>query len=197
MLERAGVGSVIVCESAEELSDGLVSDFHPQLIVIDPDGDAGTIEHLRTARAMSPRLTVIAVSARSDAVSRASLEGTGPVDFITKCGELSEIEAALDRLIRERLHWSSLTARELEILALVAEGRSNREVAASLWVSDQTVKFHLANVYRKLGVGDRRQAVDHARREGLLPVLSGTDAYSANGRSGEEDDPDLAQLAAL
>lgn len=45
-----------------------------------------------------------------------------------------------------------LTRRELEILRLVAEGLSNAQLASRLWVTEQTVKFHLSNVYRKLGV---------------------------------------------
>ena len=48
-----------------------------------------------------------------------------------------------------------LTARELEILQLVASGNSNRGIAQRLWVTEQTVKFHLSNVYRKLGVANR------------------------------------------
>lgn len=65
-----------------------------------------------------------------------------------------------------------LTPRELEVLRLVAEGRSNRQVAKLLWVTNQTVKFHLANVYRKLGVCSRTEAARWARASGLLPPMS-------------------------
>ncbi len=61
-----------------------------------------------------------------------------------------------------------LTRREIEILRLVAEGRSNREVAKLLWVTDQTVKFHLANTYRKLGVSNRGEASEWAVSRGLV-----------------------------
>jgi DNA-binding NarL/FixJ family response regulator len=61
-----------------------------------------------------------------------------------------------------------LTARELEILRLVAGGLSNARIAAKLWVTEQTVKFHLSNVYRKLGVGNRTEASHHAHMHGLL-----------------------------
>jgi DNA-binding NarL/FixJ family response regulator len=60
-----------------------------------------------------------------------------------------------------------LTRRELEILRLVARGQTNRQVAQMIWVTDQTVKYHLANVYRKLGVGSRGEAVEWAVRNGL------------------------------
>jgi DNA-binding NarL/FixJ family response regulator len=51
---------------------------------------------------------------------------------------------------------------------VVAAGKSNKVVARSLWVTDETVKFHLANIYRRLGVHSRTEAASWARREGLL-----------------------------
>jgi DNA-binding NarL/FixJ family response regulator len=64
--------------------------------------------------------------------------------------------------------FSMLTAREMEILRLVASGASNGQVAASLWVTEQTVKFHLSNVYRKLQVANRTEASHYAHVNGLL-----------------------------
>jgi DNA-binding NarL/FixJ family response regulator len=61
-----------------------------------------------------------------------------------------------------------LTPREVEILQLVAQGLSNSELAERLWVSDQTVKFHLSNVYRKLNVESRAKASRWAAVNGLL-----------------------------
>ena len=61
-----------------------------------------------------------------------------------------------------------LTKREREILQLVAEGYSNGRVARLLWVTEQTVKFHLSNIYRKLEVGNRTEASRWAQRNGLL-----------------------------
>ena len=51
-----------------------------------------------------------------------------------------------------------LSARELEILALVAEGWTNREIARYFWVTENTVKFHLSRIHRKLGVTNRTAA---------------------------------------
>ena len=61
-----------------------------------------------------------------------------------------------------------LTRRELEILKLVAEGHSNATLARMLWVTEQTVKFHLSNVYRKLEVTNRTEASRWAQVNGLL-----------------------------
>jgi DNA-binding CsgD family transcriptional regulator len=61
-----------------------------------------------------------------------------------------------------------LTRRELEILQLVAEGHSNTQLAKMLWVTEQTVKFHLSNVYRKLDVANRTEASRWAQLHGLL-----------------------------
>ncbi len=62
----------------------------------------------------------------------------------------------------------TLTVRELEVLRLVAEGRTNGRVAQALSVSEQTVKFHLCNIYRKLGVGNRTEATRHAHLHALV-----------------------------
>lgn len=63
---------------------------------------------------------------------------------------------------------SPLTEREREILVLVSAGHSNAQVARALWVAEQTVKFHLSNIYRKLGAANRTEASRLADRLGLL-----------------------------
>jgi DNA-binding NarL/FixJ family response regulator len=61
-----------------------------------------------------------------------------------------------------------LTVRELEILRLVAEGFTNGRIARELWVTEQTVKFHLSNTYRKLGVANRTEASRYAHLHQLV-----------------------------
>jgi DNA-binding NarL/FixJ family response regulator len=63
---------------------------------------------------------------------------------------------------------AGLTARELEILQLMAAGMTNSGIARQLWVTEQTVKFHLSNTYRKLGVANRTEASHFAHTYGLL-----------------------------
>ena len=62
-----------------------------------------------------------------------------------------------------------ITARELEILTLIARGLSNREIATQLFVSENTVKTHCARAYDKLGAARRTQAVQRGKELGLLP----------------------------
>ncbi len=62
----------------------------------------------------------------------------------------------------------TLTPRQREILALIAQGQSNAEVGASLGIATGTVKAHLATLYVRLGASDRAQAVAIALREGVI-----------------------------
>ncbi len=71
-------------------------------------------------------------------------------------------EAPLNRSVR-------LTRREAEVLGLVVEGKSNKEVASELFCSKRTIDFHLARIYEKLNVSNRIQAVRRAATLGLLP----------------------------
>jgi LuxR family maltose regulon positive regulatory protein len=63
----------------------------------------------------------------------------------------------------------SLTNREIEILSLLAQRLSNREIAENLFISSLTVKKHLSNIHQKLSVSSRRQAVEKAKALGILP----------------------------
>ena len=64
----------------------------------------------------------------------------------------------------------TLTAREIEVLELLAEGLSNKGIAARLGISDQTVKFHVASIAGKLGAANRTDAVRRAVRRGLITL---------------------------
>jgi len=82
----------------------------------------------------------------------------------------SALAPAIARRLMERVRAPqvSLSAREIEVLALVAAGASNGEIALGLHISDATVKSHLVHVFSKLGVASRTAAVSAARRLGVL-----------------------------
>jgi ATP/maltotriose-dependent transcriptional regulator MalT len=84
---------------------------------------------------------------------------------------------AFDRA--EKATEDGLSARELEILLLVARGLSNRQIAHSLRLAEATVKRHLANLYSKIGVGSRGEATSKALSEGWISTRDVT-------RTGEE-----------
>jgi DNA-binding CsgD family transcriptional regulator len=77
------------------------------------------------------------------------------------------IHFAGDRVADPQSH-TPLSRRQTEILELVAEGLSTAEMAKKLWLTEQTIKFHLGNIYRKLGVPNRTAAARWAYDHGLL-----------------------------
>ncbi|MCL4157992.1 UNVERIFIED_CONTAM: hypothetical protein GTU68_006784, partial [Idotea baltica] len=64
----------------------------------------------------------------------------------------------------------NITQREREILARVAQGKANKEIASDLGIAEDTVKRHMSHVFRKLGVNDRAQATAEAIRQGIVSV---------------------------
>ena len=78
------------------------------------------------------------------------------------------IPAAIATRLAERLASSDLTGREMEVLELIVRGQSNKEIGASLSISEATVKSHINNILSKLGVTDRTQAVTTALQRGLV-----------------------------
>jgi DNA-binding NarL/FixJ family response regulator len=78
------------------------------------------------------------------------------------------IPAAIAMRLAERMASSDLTSREMEVLELIVRGQSNKEIGASLSISEATVKSHVNNILSKLGVTDRTQAVTTALQRGLV-----------------------------
>jgi DNA-binding NarL/FixJ family response regulator len=87
---------------------------------------------------------------------------------LAAAGESALAPAVSSRLAAANASPERLTAREAEVLALVAEGRSNREIGRTLFLSEATVKSHLVHIFAKLGVGSRTAAVARARELGAI-----------------------------
>ena len=102
-------------------------------------------------------------------VSKA-LPGDAIVDAIVRiaAGEEVELAGTSSRSVEHELDWpgraDGLTERESQVLVLCAEGLTNREIAGALYVGVETVKSHLTNVYRRLGVRNRIQAATYVER---------------------------------
>lgn len=103
---------------------------------------------------------------------RSILRGGAPIDpfiaqEILKQISSSEPSSSLEQIVLDP-EQESLTQREKEILSLVAQGLSNREIADELCVSRYTVESHIKHIYRKLSVSKRTKAVSTARHLGIL-----------------------------
>jgi DNA-binding NarL/FixJ family response regulator len=162
-----------------------IARLRPRYFALDPavrDGESDWLRLIGEAKAIDEELVVLAFSESGDsAMVRASF-AAGAAAYVVKTAREGDIDAAL-RLARKReIHVASplletpedadrrLTRREFEILQLVAEGHSNAEIARTLWLAEQTVKFHLSNVYRKIGVQNRTAAARWAELNGVASL---------------------------
>lgn len=110
----------------------------------------------------------------ADACAELGDREAGRLELDAAAATLERLGAVVDLRQRNRGRTDAhapgrLTRREVEVLAFVAEGDTNRQVAARLVISDKTVARHLANIYRKLGVSTRTGAAAWARRNDLRP----------------------------
>jgi len=103
---------------------------------------------------------------------RSILRGGAPIDPFIAQEILKQISAAVIPAVADQkiidADMELLTSRETEILNLVAQGMSNREIAEQLFVSKYTVESHIKHIYRKLSVSKRTKAVSAARSLGIL-----------------------------
>ena len=171
----------------------LVDSHRPDVLLLEPtdnSGDGRRLDLIRRAKEIHPSLKVIVLSNSHEASAVDAAFAAGAVAYVFKSAHPDDlasairqafdvsvffahshgVEAATVTSIRQQAAQDQpgLTKRELEILQLVAEGHSNGELARMLWVTEQTVKFHLSNIYRKLDVANRTEASRWAQLHGLL-----------------------------
>jgi DNA-binding NarL/FixJ family response regulator len=123
-------------------------------------GTHGERRQFREAIEHTPLEIVAEYASRAEA-----REAAIPADAILEAVEDDDRVADLDEAAPEHL-----TVRELEVLELIAEGLSNKTIAARLGISDQTVKFHASSIQGKLGAVNRTDAVRRAVRRGLVTL---------------------------
>ncbi len=170
-------------------SAGTILDASPVGVLVDDrEQSSSTVDLIRQLNAAQDAIVVIVLTMTMDSWWLDAIFDAGATSAISKATH----PVALATLVRETINGhvihphkraspvegvhrhaltaadSCLTARELEVLRLVAGGSTNGEIARRLWVTEQTVKFHLSNVYRKLDVGNRTEASHYAHVNGLL-----------------------------
>ena len=148
------------------------------------------IEATRRIVAARPDARVLVLTMHDDPDTVTNAMAAGAVGFLPKNATRAELVAAIDAVARGEgyLHSSvtrpfldrvgpladrslsseRLTEREREVLELLVEGHSTRQIAEQLFVGEETVKSHLTHIYQKLGARDRVQAVTLALRRGLV-----------------------------
>jgi DNA-binding NarL/FixJ family response regulator len=164
------VGRPIVDATGREEAAELIERLRASLLIVGPGcaDDLGWLRDIRTDSQLLHVVVVVAAEATPDVAGAAFAAGaTAVISDTARTGNLASTLAlaAAGSGKRDDL---GLSEREVEILALVARGSSNAQIARALWVSDQTVKFHLSRIYKKLGVSSRTEAVWVARSEGLV-----------------------------
>jgi DNA-binding NarL/FixJ family response regulator len=169
----------------------LVASARPDVVLMDlrlPGMDGA--EATRRIRAAHPGTQVVVLTTYSDDESILAALRAGAGGYLTKNARAGEIAQAIatvlaggahvDPVVQRRLvelatHErptppAGLTPRELDVLRLIADGRSNGEIARRLYVTEGTVKTHVNNLFAKAGLRDRAQAVTYAFRHGLAPL---------------------------
>ena len=100
---------------------------------------------------------------------RPRLTGDPLIELVDRI-ELADAVLSVPRQTADEPPVETLTAREHDVLALVADGLGNRDIAGRLAISEHTVKFHLASIFGKLGVSTRTEAVQRGLRLGVIDI---------------------------
>jgi DNA-binding NarL/FixJ family response regulator len=162
----------------------LVGQTGPDVVLLDvrmPGMDGLAV--LEQLRERYPSVAVVMLSGIDDpTLVRAALE-RGAAAFVLKHVDPRDLAAAVRQVVggaifrpldllpqgaRRTTDEAGLSKRELSILEALQSGSSNAAIAQELFLAEQTVKFHLTNIYRKLGVSSRTEAVRHAYERGIL-----------------------------
>ncbi len=165
----------------------LIANTQPDFVLMDflsPNLEG--IACLERIRARYPAVKVALISAlREPGVIESALK-RGASAFVLKTIEPSDLAGVIHQVVKGTVfhaaevpeaeaadpgHAAGLTEREADVLRALARGLSNEAIAKELWITRQTVKFHVRNVYRKLGVSNRTEAARYAFQHSLAPSL--------------------------
>jgi len=181
----------------------LAKELKPHLVVMDVRMPRMSgVEATRRIKQEVPEVAVLVLTAHDDDEYVFALLQAGANGYLLKTAEMDELvkairtvaagQSALDPTVAGKVvaqftsgrslpdvladvkdEYEGLTEREMEILRLVGRGLTNREVGQQLYISDRTVQAHLSNIFSKLGVGSRTEAVMYAVRRGWISAGEG------------------------
>jgi DNA-binding NarL/FixJ family response regulator len=166
----------------------LITRTNPDLVLLDirmPELDG--LSCLDLIRKRHPDVRVVVLSAFTDRDHIEAALRRGASAYVVKSVSPLDLPSALRQAIDGTVFnvlgvpdngegyvadETGLTKREIDMLKALARGLSNQAIGKEMWVSEQTVKFHLRNIYRKLGVGSRTEAARYAYERGLVESVA-------------------------
>jgi DNA-binding NarL/FixJ family response regulator len=184
-LESADGFEVVAEASSGSQVLPLVSQTDPDLALLDlrmPEMDGLTC--LDRIRQQHPKVKVVILSVSTDPEVVQTVLNHGAAAYVVKSVNPIDLSSALRQALEgtvfsavglpektaqeDAVKAAGLTERETTILKALARGLSNEAIGKELWVAEQTVKFHLTNIYRKLEVSNRTEAARYAYEHGLI-----------------------------
>lgn len=202
-LMKAGDIEVVgAAHSGREVLE-LVEQHEPDLVLLDhrmPDGDG--LSCLKTIKQRWPHVQIVMLSASEDPKQISEALEAGASAYIGKRINPQDLASALRQVVAGVVYQRSadaveevaaegppdpgdeLTKRERTLLEAIARGLSTKAISRELWISEKTVKFHLTNIYRKLGVHNRTGAMRYAFDHGLVSSTAALDDDAAGAAVG-------------
>jgi DNA-binding NarL/FixJ family response regulator len=182
-----GMEVVGEAENGEQALQMAAQDL-PDVVLLDirmPGMDG--LRCLELLRERHPNMTVAILSSLDEPEQINAALRRGAAGYILKSISPDDLPAALRQMVERSVYYSvsnleeaygksaraaGLSEKEIAILQHLAEGRSNRQIAGELFISEQTVKFHLRNIYRKLGINSRTEAMRFAYEHDLVESVA-------------------------
>jgi DNA-binding NarL/FixJ family response regulator len=190
ILDQLGISTIERLPNAAD-APASVERLRPDLLVLDIEANGAEgapsvgLASLRECCERLPGLRAIVFTNSNEPETVEAAFVAGAAAYVIKTAGHQDFASAIRQTFEQSIHFANapaqdpvgrrppaddpgLTRREVEILRLVANGLTNGEVAKALFVTEQTVKFHLSNIYRKLGVTNRTEASRWAQLQGIL-----------------------------
>ncbi|MFM7024163.1 MAG: response regulator [Flavobacteriales bacterium] len=172
-------------ESCEEALENLKQD-KPDIVLMDIDlpGMSG-IQGTQQIKKLYPKISILIITVFENSKTVFDALCAGATGYLTKSSDKEKLMTALDEVVKggapmsthiakmvvqsfQKNMNSPLTERETEILSLLAAGKSYNNIGDTLFISKDTVKFHLKNIYIKLQVNNRSEAIERANKDKLI-----------------------------